>query len=114
MVERDDAGSALGKVPSKRSHLKSLVYPARTRRRRLWCGASGKREIGRERGEGKGVHSLRLDTTRARCRRRVLGCSRGRVCGLPCWKMLPRKGCKCTGYLPGFGKRIRDAFDAKR
>lgn len=44
MVKRDDAGSALGKVPSKRSHLKSLVYPARTRRRRLWCGASGKRD----------------------------------------------------------------------
>lgn len=51
VVERDDAGSALGKVPSKRSHLKSLVYPARTRRRRLWCGASGKRD-GRQGGQG--------------------------------------------------------------
>lgn len=49
--QSDDAGSALGKVPSKRSHLKSLVYPARTRRRRLWCGASGKRD-GRQGGQG--------------------------------------------------------------
>ena len=28
---------------------------------------------------------------------------RGRVCGLQCGKMLPRKGCKCTGYPLGFG-----------
>lgn len=49
------------------------------------------------------MHSLHPDTTRARRYRRVPGRSRGRVCGLQCGKMLPRKGCKCTGYLPGFG-----------
>lgn len=54
-----------------------------------------------------GVHSLRLDTTRVRRHREGMpGRFRGRVCGLQCGKMLPRKGCKCTGYPLGF----RSAF----
>lgn len=55
-------------------------------------------------GWGMGMHSLRFDTTRVRRHREgVPGCFRGRVCGLQCGKMLPRKGCKCTGYPLGFG-----------
>lgn len=51
-----------------------------------------------------GMHSLRFDTTRVRRHREgVPGRFRGRVCGLQCGKMLPRKGCKCTGYPLGFG-----------
>lgn len=55
-----------------------------------------------------GVYSLRLDTTRVRRHREggreegVPGRFRGRVCGMQYGKMLPRKGCKCTGYPLGF------------
>jgi len=96
---RDDAGSALGKVPSKRSQLKSLGI---SRQDVSTFTASYERGGGMEE-----AHSLRCDTTRlSLCLSREgvsAGCSVGRCC-------LVRDVNADWDTSRGFGS----AFDARR